>query len=507
MYITLRFKLIENSKEDLEALKNLMKLQSSAIRYAYNRIKEGYTNKDIYRLIKEKFPKLSTRYIIHTIIKAKSINKEHENVVFGGREIFEKLCKNHLQCKRREKLKEQWMQNRKYNLISIGTGNSSEKGNLLLRFEYKNNELYLRVNIQPHKWIWLKVKRQISSKNDKWAVFLAMLNDLWENKRYFPYTVELKIREDKIFGYVSFDLPVPNTIFTKDNGAIGIDTNASPLHLALAEISKDGNLISYERHELHEFLLYEKERREYEEWLLAHRIVNKAIEKQKAIAIENLNKVNKGYRGDGKAKLRKRLTKWNYKSLLSKIESVAIQKGVEIIKVNPAYTSVIGTLKYAPQLNIDKDIAGAYVIARRAMGFKEKIPVNYRKLLEDKEYINYAIEKLNNRIQELKEKIKQEKNKYKQKPFKQELRKIIGDIKSIQSFQSEPSFCKGANGRNLEQTNKAWQVLRVALVIPMLGKVFTRDFSSLKTLLVLGDVDRVASRLVPAQADGATLRK
>jgi len=39
--------------------------------------------------------------------------------------------------------------------------------------------------------------------------------------------------------------------------------------------------------------------------------------------------------------------------------------------------------------------------------------------------------------------------------------------------------------------------LRVALVIPVLGKVFTRDFSSLKTLLVLGDVDRVASRLVP----------
>ena len=27
-------------------------------------------------------------------------------------------------------------------------------------------------------------------------------------------------------------------------------------------------------------------------------------------------------------------------------------------EVNPAYTSVIGMLKYAPQLNIDKDIGG-----------------------------------------------------------------------------------------------------------------------------------------------------
>jgi hypothetical protein len=41
-------------------------------------------------------------------------------------------------------------------------------------------------------------------------------------------------------------------------------------------------------------------------------------------------------------------------------------------------------LKYAPQLNIDKDIAGAYVIGRRALGFKEDMPENYEKLLKDK---------------------------------------------------------------------------------------------------------------------------
>jgi hypothetical protein len=71
--------------------------------------------------------------MIHAINKAKSINKDHEQIVFGGKKIFEKLCKNHLQGKRREKLKEQWKQNRKYNLIGIGTGNSTEKGNILLR--------------------------------------------------------------------------------------------------------------------------------------------------------------------------------------------------------------------------------------------------------------------------------------------------------------------------------------------------------------------------------------
>jgi predicted transposase len=59
MYTTLEFKLITEKKEDLEALKDLMKLQSSAVRFAYNRLKEDYSNKDIYYLIRKTFPNLS----------------------------------------------------------------------------------------------------------------------------------------------------------------------------------------------------------------------------------------------------------------------------------------------------------------------------------------------------------------------------------------------------------------------------------------------------------------
>jgi hypothetical protein len=43
-------------------------------------------------------------------------------------------------------------------------------------------------------------------------------------------------------------------------------------------------------------------------------------------------------------------------------------------------------LKYAPQLSTDKDTAGAYVIGRRALDFKEDTPENYERLLKDKAY-------------------------------------------------------------------------------------------------------------------------
>jgi hypothetical protein len=98
-------------------------------------------------------------------------------------------------------------------------------------------------------------------------------------------------------------------------------------------------------------------------------------------------------RGDGKAKLRKRLHHWNGKKFLQKLKRVAMLKGVEVVEVHPAYTSVIGMLKYSPQLNIDKDIAGVYVIGRRGLGFREDTPENYERLLKDKAYLEFALKR------------------------------------------------------------------------------------------------------------------
>jgi hypothetical protein len=178
-------------------------------------------------------------------------------------------------------------------------------------------------------------------------------------------------------------------------------------------------------------------------------------------------------------------------------------KGVEVVEVHPAYTSVIGMLKYAPQLNIDKDVAGAYVIGRRALGFKEDMPENYEKLLKDKAYLEFTLKRYEEREKELTELLGKETNEYKKKALKSEL-KVVENAKNllvnlIQSLQSEPSSCKGAYGRN-----PAWQVLKVALLFPILGRVLPRDLSPLKPILVEGAWDRVKSRLVPLEAGGAS---
>jgi hypothetical protein len=189
-------------------------------------------------------------------------------------------------------------------------------------------------------------------------------------------------------------------------------------------------------------------------------------------------------------------------------------KGVEVIEVNPAYTSIIGMLKYAPQLSIDKDIAGAYVIGRKALGFKEDMPENYEKLLKDRTYLEFALKRYEEREKELRELLEEEINQYKRNALENELRNVENSKKLltnlIQSLQSEPSSCEGANGRNSEQgeTKKvsqvAWQVLKVALLFPILGKVLPRDLSPLKPVLVEGVWDRVrrSNGLVPFEAGG-----
>jgi IS605 OrfB family transposase len=516
MFISLQFKL-ELRKEDREKLIKLMRKQSSAIRTAYNMLRELEKEKtknphaQIYHRLRQLFPELPTKYIDSAIYKAKQY-PTNKSVVFGGKRLFEKLCKNHLPGKAREKLKNQWKELRQGSLVSVGS--KSDKGNRLMRFEDLNGQLCLRITTGNREFMDAKVLREPSNSKDKWLTFIAMLLESWQTKNYFPYTVELKLRNGEVYGSVSFEIPTPKVKYTKNNGVIAIDTNASPIHLAIAEVSKTGELVSYQTISLHNLLGLSQNTKDHQEWILAHQLLDLAVEKGKAIAVENLKKLKKGTRGDGKATLRKRLHHWNAKKFLQKLKRIAMLKGVEIVEINPAYTSVIGMLKYAPQLSIDKDIAGAYVIGRRALGFKEDTPENYEKLLKDKAYLEFALKRYEEREKELTELLGKETNEYKRNALKSELKNVQNGknllVNLIQSLQSEPSSCEGAKGRNPKQgetkkvSQSAWQVLKVALLFPILGRIPPRDLSPLKPVLVEGAWDRVRrfNGLVPLEGGG-----
>jgi IS605 OrfB family transposase len=516
MFLTTSFKLVVNREEKNQILK-LMRNFSSAVRFSYKRLLEGFTTLQAYTITRKRFPELNSHYVNCAVEKAREIlqsckarEQNPKKIIFGGRTLFEKLKKNHLQGKRLKELKRKWRERRQGTLISIGAKHITHKGNLNLRFipaEKGKNNLYLRIALKNRKFISAKVKRDLSGKSDKWALFLAKIL----SGEQFPYTVELKLKDGQIYGFVRFSLGVLPQTITKAKGVIGIDVNARPFHLALAEVSTDGNLQSYKSIYLSHILKHRsRNRKEYEEWLIAHEIVRFAKEKNKAIAIEDIGKLPKGKRGDGKAKIRKILQFFSYRRILKKIESLAIKEGIEIVKVNPAFTSVIGMMKYCPQYFIDKDVAGAYVIGRKALGFQEAIPENYKKLLKSQIYIQYALWRLGKMEEELKDKLNQEKNKYKANGIKRDLRKLKREKKFLERFlfetnkssQSEPETQEQVDRRKEpvrgpESGQKLWRVLRVAFAIPLLGRLFVRDFSPLRSVMVQGKWEGIASRLGP----------
>jgi IS605 OrfB family transposase len=514
LYITLECMLEFEKEEEKEKVLALMRRFSSATRYAYKRLLEGMAEKEIEKAIQEKH-KLNARYVKDAVLIAKQVLKSciqrgqnPKKLVFGSRELFEKLKKKHLMGKRREKLHQRWEERRYYYLYS--RGEKFHKGNLNLRFVWKDS-LKLRINLGNGEYVWAKVVRNARRHNDKWIDFTWRLLEAEKSGEWFAYNVRLKVRNGKSYAQVSWEEKTVQPVITKAYGVMGIDINAYPFHLALAYVSTDGNLEKFERIDLREMEGKTKNQREHIAWHIARQVVERALESGKAIVVEDLQKVPKGRRGDGLAKLRRKLHKWAYRSILGKIEVYARRLGVQLIKVNPAYTSIIGKLKYAPIYNIDKDVAGAYVIARRGLGFEERLPKNYRELLKDKEFLAYAIAKVDERINKLKSELKKETNEYKKNALKGRIKRLRRYLELLLSYtrdsgKSEPATQQAVNrerkpmrGR-AKSLQKSWRVLSVALAVLLATTCleWCRDHSPLKRVLVSGDWARVAGKGSPS---------
>ncbi|AAM23947.1 IS605 OrfB family transposase [Caldanaerobacter subterraneus subsp. tengcongensis MB4] len=472
--IVIQAKLISLNQEDKQTVLDLMRRWSSCMRFAYNRLLEGEKRADLKRKLPQVF-NLNSRYVDDAIMKARStlesakeLGKSPRKVIFGGKKLFRKLQKHHLNGKAYEKLKIRWQEKRKGNLYS--RGDKSKKGNLNTRIEVRKNGTFLRINVGERKYVYARIEAGYK-KNKRRE---ELLQEIAESN--IPYSVELKLKNGNIYAYFAIEEKYPEIKITKEKGVIGIDINAYPDNISWTEVDEKGNLISYGNIPMPELVSGSKDKKEYFRWHYAHEIVKIAKEKGKAIVIEKLDIKEKGKKGDFSGRKSRRIRhNFSYKSLLSKIKTLAKREGIEVIEVDPSYTSIIGMLKYSPQYMITKDIAAAYVIARRGLGLQEKIPDNYMKFLNA-----LTVEEL----EELKEYVKKTVRNKKLK--KKHLKEIKKAIEFLQSLGSEPErVLKPLDGTSFS-AHDFWRVLKVAVVTPLSPEKVPRDFSTLKGLLIQG---------------------
>ena len=155
-------------------------------------------------------------------------------------------------------------------------------------------------------------------------------------------------------------------------GVIGVDINAD--HLAVAETDASGNYVNAWRVPL---VTYGKSGHQAEALIgdAVAGVVEYAREAGKPIVIERLDFRQKKASLEGESRRYSRmLSSFSYGKIKAYFLSRGYRQGVEICQVNPAYSSVIGRVKFMERYGLTVHQAAALVLARRLLGCSERIP-------------------------------------------------------------------------------------------------------------------------------------
>ena len=165
------------------------------------------------------------------------------------------------------------------------------------------------------------------------------------------------------------DVPVETD---QRRGAIGVDLNAD--HLAVSETDADGNWLKSWRVAL---VTYGKTSRQAEALIgdAVASVVANARDAGKPIVLEKLDFRQKKAVLEGESRRYSRmLSSFSYGKIKACLLSRGYRQGVEVHQVNPAFSSVIGRVKFMERYGLSVHQAAALVLARRLLGCSERIP-------------------------------------------------------------------------------------------------------------------------------------
>ena len=154
-------------------------------------------------------------------------------------------------------------------------------------------------------------------------------------------------------------------------GAIGLDLNAN--HLALAETDRFGNLIDIARLDCH---ANGKSTDQAKALIgdLAKAVAARCAAAGKPLVLEKLDfQAKKKTLSEQNPRMARLLSGFFYAQVSAALRSACFRFGVEVIDVNPAYTSTIGAVNHAQSKGISVHQGAAFAIARRGLGFSEKL--------------------------------------------------------------------------------------------------------------------------------------
>jgi IS605 OrfB family transposase len=334
----------KTSEDNALAIKDLQRQYSSLVRSAYNRAKEGTSQKDIRLKLKSllNVSGLGCWLTQCAIMEGLAIFKKNKDktVIFGGAKNFIQRIKNQIT---KEEIKEK-------RLLPINIqGEKNQKGNRSFDFNHlSDNMLIFKVNRTKHLTLELQQMKSNYQKKLQFIEQMSSSKDLTVSVRlnesyvYFIYEEPKEKLELNHERYIGIDLN-PNYI------GISVKENETILHtecfdfsvltnkLLTEKLSSDSKRFKYLNNKLkHETILAAKQIT-----LLAKKFNCKFVFIEDLKNISNAN-LDKGH-------VLNRLTKnlWKRDYFIQNLTKRVTLLGMKLFKVNPSYSSVIGNCQHS----------------------------------------------------------------------------------------------------------------------------------------------------------------
>ncbi len=187
-----------------------------------------------------------------------------------------------------------------------------------------------------------------------------------------PLTHRFVKRKERWYLHTTVELPNIPTISNRKNGAIGIDLNTN--NIAWVYCDSEGNLKRAGQINLD----LNNQSSGQTTHILSQaigEIIDLAVEKECPIVIEKLDFSSKKSRLREQGKRRaKMLSQFAYSKFSDLVHSKARLSAIQVVETNPAYSSLIGMIKFMSLYGLNSGTAAALVLARRCLRFSERLP-------------------------------------------------------------------------------------------------------------------------------------
>ncbi len=378
----------ENRKERIKGLQAQIKATERAVEEtegALKRAKEKGSQQRV-RLLRGKLVGKKRRLdLLRTKLQNLQLEEEKGRVslCFGGRRLF--LAQYHLEengFPSHEAWLAEWRRARSDGFFLLGSGDETNGNQTATLLEGEDGTFTLRLRLpgQPRRGylgalggghLWLKgIRFPYGGEKVREALKVHGAKKKGERGPAFSYRFQRKAKGWYLF--VTVDIPDTPIVTHRKRGAVGLDLN--PEGIALVETDRHGNPVY---HTFFYLPLQGKTQGQAKALILdtAKAIVSHARAVGKPLVLERLDfSVKKADLRDRSPEYARTLSAFAYRLMEGAIRARALKEGVEVILVNPAWTSLLGRVKYQVRYGLSVHESAALVIARRGLGLKEKLP-------------------------------------------------------------------------------------------------------------------------------------